>query len=1009
MRSKYKNKFSVAQAKNDKKMVDEYSKDLSNIEQPKLLSPEIQIKKHPIFIGYKDKKSNCNNNKTINKQNALNKNSKINFILKQNKINDNKSNNILTVSYELNNKKNNNNSISTGKNYTNKYYLKVNKENKENKNNGNLKINKEKDILIDNINFTKINNNIIKNKSQNKNNENTNKIIISKVNINKSSSIKNINNNNNSYSKFDYINLNKEKNIVDNADNANSINNINELYHSKNIIVKKRIDNTNKNNDLQNTSKYTKNKDFFNDNQRYFKEKNASISVDTKNSIHSKDSLKNLIHKAHKIKELTESFNKNYVPNKINQYKKTTYDPHAEQYSLSKNILDKYNLVNTKLKENDTNNRNVSEIIDIKHSVNLNIIKTETISENDKKFNYITNINDNKEEIKVNKGVVNLSNTDEIKIKKRGKTKSSNEVVIKNNNESNINEDINNSTLNRNKVEHGKALSEKKYIFNKNWSFLNILPHNYLIKNDNNINNNNNKYNIRNKNYNVTFVDSIPNNSNNYDINDFYEMIYNFEIKYKNIITKIKNFQKCIDECLDWITYYFNNNLFYKITNIFKSKINKYTISNYFKIEILSIFLCYNISFNKTFSEVNKNFILLINLLHNNFLILLIYIVNNHKDNNKSDNIFLNNDIILNKINKLIISEEYSKSYYNKIKSEAKVLSLITDNFREIKNYFYNIIDYIYLSIYNSILEDTNFINSLTNGDNNISVFPFSLKIEKNKLKNNQKIGLISLFFYDSFKNLNIYNFEDLLIFFEKFLLETNDINIYNYYKINNKIYIDNNNNNNNQFRDFSSNMNNGPSQYFLPPIKKCYKYTLVLDLDETLIFCRKDKNKNNRKNNNNIYNNSLVNTKTLIMRPGLLEFLHKMKQIYELVLFSLGTSDYVNKIVNIIEEKEKFFEYILYRHHAIYSDNVYIKNLSLLGRDLKNIIIVDDVPQVFKLHKNNGICIKPFYGDIMRDKNTLKVLGNILQKIRFDADELGDIRKSLKLHKDLIFSHITT
>ena len=232
MRSKYKNKFSVAQAKNDKKIVDEYSKDLSNIEQPKLLSPEIQIKKHPIFIGYKDKKSNCNNNKTINKQNALNKNSKINFILKQNKINDNKSNNILTVSYELNNKKNNNNSISTGKNYTNKYYLKVNKENKENKNNGNLKINKEKDILIDNINFTKINNNIIKNKSQNKNNENAKKIIISKVNINKSSSIKNINNNN-SYSKFDYINLNKEKKSVDNSDNANSINKINELYHKK--------------------------------------------------------------------------------------------------------------------------------------------------------------------------------------------------------------------------------------------------------------------------------------------------------------------------------------------------------------------------------------------------------------------------------------------------------------------------------------------------------------------------------------------------------------------------------------------------------------------------------------------------------------------------------------------------------------------------------------------------------------------------------------------------------
>ena len=132
------------------------------------------------------------------------------------------------------------------------------------------------------------------------------------------------------------------------------------------------------------------------------------------------------------------------------------------------------------------------------------------------------------------------------------------------------------------------------------------------------------------------------------------------------------------------------------------------------------------------------------------------------------------------------------------------------------------------------------------------------------------------------------------------------------------------------------------------------------------------------------------------------------MKQIYELVLFSFGTCDYVNSIVNKIENKEKFFEYILYRHHATYNDNIYIKNLSLLGRDLKSIIIVDDLPQVFKLHKNNGICIKPFYGDTIGDRNTLKILGEVLQKIRFDAEESGDIRESLKKHKDYIFTYIT-
>ena len=992
MRNKYKNKLSVEKAKYEKKNDEEYSKDLSNIDHQKILSPEIQTKKRPIFPGNMENKININNNNILNKLNAISKNSQNNFTLKQNKINNNNYNynNLLTISYELKNKKNNNNSISTGKNYNNKYFIKVNKENKENKNNGNLTINKEKDILIDNINFTKINNNIIKNKSQNKNNEITKSMNNSKNFeniIDESSNIKNINNNeNNNYSKHGNKDINIERRKIEN------INNNNFLSHSNNGLI-----------NLQNNKK----------------ENASSISVDAKKNIHSKDSLKFLIHKAHKIKELTESFNKNYVPGRVIQYKKSTYDPNTEHYSLYKST-DKYNLINNKYKEKIVYDNN--ELKDKKHSVNLNIIKTETLLENDNNNNFLKNINESNEEIKVNKGIIHLANKEEIKIKKRTKSKSSNEIVIKNINDNNGNnnvvEKINNPIINENKINHEKSLSEKKNIFkevnSKNWSFLNIIPHNISMKNDNLNNNIGNKYNLKKSNYSITFVDSIPNdynnNDNNINKNMFYDLIYNIEIKYKNIISKIKNLQKCSNECFDWITYYFNNNLYYKIINIFKSKINQYTISNYIKIEILSIFLCYDIFFNTTFSEVKQNLILLINLLNNNLLILLIYIVNNNKTSNKStNNIFLNNDIVLNKIKHLILNEEYSKQYFNTIKNEAKVLSLITENFVEIKKYYYNIIDKIYLSIYNSILEDTTFINNLTKDDNYLGVFPLSLKLEKNNLKATQKIGLISLFFYDSFKVLKNYIFEDLLKFFEKFLLQSNDVNIYNYFKKNN---LTNNNIGNNchiKFLDYSLIMNNTPNQYLLPPIKKCYKYTLVLDLDETLIFCRKDKNKNNIKNHNNIYNNSLINTKTLIMRPGLLDFLHKMKQIYELVLFSLGTSDYVNNIVNIIEEKEKYFEYILYRQHATFNDNNYIKNLSLLGRDLKNIIIVDDVPQLFKLHKNNGICIKPFYGDAAGDRNTLKILGNILQKIRFDADELGDIRKSLKQHKNLIFSHITT
>ena len=190
-------------------------------------------------------------------------------------------------------------------------------------------------------------------------------------------------------------------------------------------------------------------------------------------------------------------------------------------------------------------------------------------------------------------------------------------------------------------------------------------------------------------------------------------------------------------------------------------------------------------------------------------------------------------------------------------------------------------------------------------------------------------------------------------------------------------------------------------NEYYLPPIKPYYKYTLVLDLDETLIYFQ---------NYNNLLNNSYKNKNSLIFRPGLLDFLYKMKPLYELVLFSFGTKEYVDHILSIIEKKEKIFEYVLYRQHATYEKGEYVKNLALLGRDLKKIIIVDDIPHVFKLQKNNGICIKSFYGDVISDRNTLKLLGKILEKIRFDADENdGDIRKSLKKQRNLIFTHITT
>ena len=129
------------------------------------------------------------------------------------------------------------------------------------------------------------------------------------------------------------------------------------------------------------------------------------------------------------------------------------------------------------------------------------------------------------------------------------------------------------------------------------------------------------------------------------------------------------------------------------------------------------------------------------------------------------------------------------------------------------------------------------------------------------------------------------------------------------------------------------------------------------------------------------------------------------MKLLFELIIFSSGTPNYVDPIIKYIEKDEKYFDYVLYRKHMINDEKgESVKNLELLGRDLKNVIIIDDVAKNFRFQKDNGICIKPFTGNITNDLKTLKILNNALQKIIFDADQTKDIRISLKKFQHLLY-----
>ena len=83
------------------------------------------------------------------------------------------------------------------------------------------------------------------------------------------------------------------------------------------------------------------------------------------------------------------------------------------------------------------------------------------------------------------------------------------------------------------------------------------------------------------------------------------------------------------------------------------------------------------------------------------------------------------------------------------------------------------------------------------------------------------------------------------------------------------------------------------------------------------------------------------------------------------------------------IEGDKKYFTNVFYREHAVINNDDYVKDISRIGRDLSKMIIVDNMPQNFRLQKENGILI--IFEDIILDPiytDSLEILNNMDQAI---------------------------
>ena len=427
-------------------------------------------------------------------------------------------------------------------------------------------------------------------------------------------------------------------------------------------------------------------------------------------------------------------------------------------------------------------------------------------------------------------------------------------------------------------------------------------------------------------------------------------------------------------------------------------------------LDIFLRILNIHIKIEKILIKNKENNIICIDIEKNNKLIiskLLIELINNFFETLKMVNFDIdfffeiNKNRLIRKIIKILISFYSIFLILLKLTSIETAIKELSDSetFYQISKILYNLFAHYILPdlqyndcnlrLINSFKEISNKNKYIIKKEKNSDIIPILFKkVDKcldnfkekvNEVIKEEKYTNLNPAFYSIYIMLININNKSILLFIE------NTINVILY------SLLDKN--------SCNPNINNIVDKYkindsapYLPSIDHNYKYTLVLDMDETLIhFLYQNKANNNIFNFNMMEQNDISKVGMFLLRPFTKYFIEKLKDLYEIIIFTNGTKIYCDRIIDLIDPRRENIKYRLYRSHSINKDNdIYLKDLSLLGRDLSKIIIIDDLKKNYKLQEDNGLPITSWRGDV--NDTELRDLIPILRRIVIDKVE--DTRK---------------
>ena len=736
-------------------------------------------------------------------------------------------------------------------------------------------------------------------------------------------------------------------------------------------------------------------------------------------------------------KKSSSNLNLAQVLIKINKRQQTSSvtnkndEDNSNNKNIRKSMLQKNNLLNeepikVQLVKNNNNKKVYStKTIDIKTLYNNQIsLNTKNIDNDDNSYN-----KPNKRKMSSNDIQKQIYKTttesNEYNYPNKNEEKLSNNISTQYNYSSNINsprvisafssinnkygEEITNYRIDNTQPRHQiRDLLSKKFLYNKpkTTSTPNNLkktqPHPYDLKTyyNNNYNNSNlnNIDNMSVNSFNINRKERIRKNKDNLSaisMDDAYTLIKNYNYynnininnnvgvnlklddliicdeKVNDILIALNNNKSyemdASNECAEFFVFFFHStlqNMFYKFFNEKK----KIIIDSANNLTLLSILITYHLSLNRDILKQIINIVVnILSLLKINLYLnvkkIQIFFGNTFIEKNnfyfKTFNYYLKVEKLINLNEEQIVMkiEHNCRIITNEVKKILKIYQQINDPYHNDFVALFNNIsilseidlkDYFYSRLYNKVNMRKKIkskeINNIYNKENN--------EYEDNNLIDNSDVISVK-----SNKSSHYYGKID---------------------KHNSKILK--------LLNDYEKSKIDAP--FLTTPNKK--KYTLVLDLDETLI---------------NIEFKDMSNNRCILhLRPGLFWFLSKVKPFYELITFTSASKEYAQPIINEIELKNKYFDYNFFREHSVINGNDFVKDISRIGRDMKKIIIVDNTEQNFRLNNKNGIKIKPFYGD--QNDKVLYELSKILVMIVKQGYE--DLTLALKDYSNEIKVKIT-